>query len=178
MSQAGSRDDDEAISMIVASLRRVPNESVSTCVKSCNYLNHVLMRMEANEAGADEALELDLEGYVCEAPGYNVFIVKDGVLRTPGDNILRGITRQTVLDFAERNGWPVAVGRVQPFDVYTADEAFLTSTAGGIVPVGRLDGRVIGSGGRGPITEKLQHAYLELLESGHESTPLPRHASA
>jgi branched-chain amino acid aminotransferase len=173
ISQAGVRREDEAISMIVSSLRRVPNESLSTSVKSCNYLNHVLMRLEANEARADEALELDLEGYVCEAPGYNVFIAKKGTLTTPADNILHGITRQTVIDLAERAGIPVKLGRVQTFDVYTADEAFLTSTAGGVVPIGRLDSRLIGNGTRGPITRRMQEDYLALLESGAESTPIP-----
>lgn len=172
MSQAGDLDQDGAISMIVSSMRRVPNESISTAVKSCNYLNHVLMRLEANEAGADEALELDMEGYVCEAPGYNVFVVKKGVLTTPGDNILRGITRQTVIDLAAQSNLEVRVGRVQPFDFYTADEAFLTSTAGGIVPIGTLDSRVIGDGKRGPITRQLMDAYQSLLETGTESTPV------
>lgn len=174
LSQAGDRDPDSAISMIVSSMRRVPNESISTCVKSCNYLNHVLMRLEANEAGADEALELDLEGYVCEAPGYNVFCAKKGVLTTPADNILRGVTRQTAIDLATDAGIEVRTGRLQPFDFYTADEAFLTSTAGGIVPIGSLDSRVVGDGKRGPITRGIQDAYQALLESGTHSTPIPR----
>lgn len=172
LSQAGHRDPDDAISMVVSSMRRVPNESLSTCVKSCNYLNHVLMRLEANQAGADEALELDLEGYVCEAPGYNVFRAKKGVLTTPADNILRGITRQTVVELAGQAGIEVRAGRLQPFDFYTADEAFLTSTAGGVVPVGSLDGRTVGDGRRGPITRRIQDAYQALLESGIQSTPV------
>jgi len=106
MSLVGARGEDEAITMIVSSMRRVPNESLSTRIKSCNYLNHVLMRMEANEAGADEALELDLEGYVCEAPGYNVFLVKGGALRTPADNILCGVTRQAVIGSGPGSGDP------------------------------------------------------------------------
>lgn len=174
VSQAGARDADDAISMIVSSMRRVPNESLSTRVKSCNYLNHVLMRLEANEAGADEALELDLEGYVCEAPGYNVFCAKKSVLTTPADNILRGITRQTVIDLAGQAGVEVRVGRLEPFDFYTADEAFLTSTAGGVVPIGRLDSRIVGDGRRGPITRRLQDAYQALLEAGSQSTPITR----
>lgn len=172
LSQAGDRDPDDAISMVVSAMRRVPNESISTQVKSCNYLNHVLMRIEANNAGADEALELDMEGYVCEAPGYNVFCVRKGVLTTPADNILRGITRQTVIELAEELGAQVTSGRLQPFDFYNADEAFLTSTAGGVVPIGRLDGRLIGDGKRGPVTRELQAGYLKLLESRTQSTPV------
>lgn len=169
MSQAGEKDPTAGLSMVVSSLRRVPNESTSTRVKSCNYLNHVLMRLEANQCGADEALELDCEGYVCEAPGYNVFVVKKGVLSTPADNILRGITRETVLGLAADAGITTLIGRVDVFDAYTADEAFLSSTAGGIVPIARLDGRVIGSGRRGPITELIQERYQALLESGEQS---------
>jgi branched-chain amino acid aminotransferase len=153
-------------------MRRVPNECTSTKVKSCNYLNHVLMRMEANEAGADDAIELDLEGYVCEAPGYNVFAVKRGALVTPADNILMGITRDTVMELASAAGLPCRPGRVQVFDLYNADEVFLSSTAGGIVPVVQLDGRTIGTGRAGPITVQFRESYQRLLESGVNSTPV------
>jgi branched-chain amino acid aminotransferase len=171
MSQAGAAGDS-GIKMIVSSMRRVPNECTSTRIKSCNYLNHVLMRMEANEAGADDAIELDLEGYVCEAPGYNVFAAKRGTLSTPADNILMGITRDTVMELAAQAGLPCRPGRVQVFDLYNADEVFLSSTAGGIVPVVQLDGRVIGNGRAGPITAKIRESYQRLLESGENGTPV------
>lgn len=171
MSQAGTAGDD-GIRMIVSSMRRVPNECTSTKIKSCNYLNHVLMRMEANEAGANDAIELDMEGYVCEAPGYNVFAVKRGALSTPADNILMGITRDTVIELARDAGLPFRAHRLQVFDLYNADEVFLSSTAGGIVPVVQLDGRVIGNGRPGPITVQLRESYHKLLESGANSTPV------
>ncbi len=170
VSQAGEKSAKTGLNMITPSLRRVPNECFSTKIKSCNYLNNVLMRMEANEAGADDALALDVEGYVCEAPGYNVFMVKKGVLTTPRDNILVGITRQTVIELAEQAQLPVVEGRIQPFDLYNADEVFLTSTAGGVVPVTELDGRTIGSGEPGPVTQEMQDRYVALLESGEKST--------
>jgi branched-chain amino acid aminotransferase len=94
-----AEQENTGIRMIVSSMRRVPNECLSSKIKSCNYLNHILMRLEANEAGADDAIELDMEGYVCEAPGYNVFMVKRGILYTPRDNILAG-------DGARRDGRP------------------------------------------------------------------------
>ena len=169
MSQADAAGN-QGIRMKVSSMRRVPNECGSTKVKSCNYLNHVLMRLEANEAGADDAIELDLEGYVCEAPGYNVFNVKRTTLRTPADNILMGITRDTVIDLARAAGLTVDVGRVQVFDLYTADEMFLSSTAGGIVPVISLDGRVIGNGTVGPVTTCIAKEYHRLLDGGSSST--------
>lgn len=104
MSLVGARGEDEAITMIASPMRRVPNESLSTRIKSCNYLNHVLMRMEASEAGADEALEFDLEDCVCEPPGYNVFLVKHGARCTPADNIVCGVMRpsSSILKFE----WP------------------------------------------------------------------------
>ena len=168
MSQAGAAGE-RGIKMIVSSVRRIPNECISTKIKSCNYLNHVLVRMEANEAGADDGIELDVEGYVCEAPGYNVFVVKRSILLTPADNILLGITRSTVIELAETRGVPVTVGRIQVFDLYNADEVFLSSTAGGIVPVVQLDGRTIGSGKPGPITKMIHDSYQSLLESGEKS---------
>lgn len=172
MSLADQDAETGGIRMIVASLRRIPNECLSTKIKSCNYLNHILMRMEANEAGADDAIELDMEGYVCEAPGYNVFVVKQGVLHTPRDNILVGVTRQTVIELAEAAGIPVVEGRLQPFDLYNADEVFLSSTAGGIFAVVELDGRAIGEGKQGPVTGQMRDAYTALLEGGERSTPV------
>jgi branched-chain amino acid aminotransferase len=165
-------EDGRGIRMIVSSLRRIPDQCLSTKIKSCNYLNHILMRMEANEAGADDAIELDMEGYVSEAPGYNVFMVKGGALNTPRDNILVGVTRATVLELAAEAGIPVVEGRLQPFDLYNADEVFLSSTAGGIFAVGELDGRTIGDGRMGPVTRQMRDGYLALLESGTRSTPV------
>jgi branched-chain amino acid aminotransferase len=167
-----AEQENTGIRMIVSSMRRVPNECLSSKIKSCNYLNHILMRLEANEAGADDAIELDMEGYVCEAPGYNVFMVKRGILYTPRDNILAGITRQTVMELAETAGLPVVEGRIQPFDLYNADEVFLSSTAGGVFPVAQLDGRRIADGKPGSVTRKLRADYLALLERGDSSTPV------
>jgi branched-chain amino acid aminotransferase len=174
MSLVEEDEETAGIRMIVSSLRRIPNECISSKIKSCNYLNHVLMRLEANETGVDDAIELDMEGYVCEAPGYNVFMVKKRVLYTPADNILLGITRETVLELAQAESLKITQGRMQPFDLYNADEVFLSSTAGGIFPVVELDGRTIGDGKAGPITMKLRAAYLALLKSGEKSTPVSR----
>ena len=163
---------EEGIRAGISSMRRIPSESLDAKIKCCNYLNHILMRMEANEAGLDEAIELDIAGYVAEAPGYNVFMVTRGVLYTPGENILVGVTRQTVMELAAAEGIETVVSRFTPFDLYNADEVFLTSTAGGIFAVREVDGRTIGRGGPGPITQMLNQKYLELLESGEQSTPV------
>lgn len=174
MSLVAGGGEERGIKMIVSSLRRIPNECMSTKIKSCNYMNHILMRMEANEAGADDAIELDMEGYVCEAPGYNLFTVKKGVLYTPRDNVLLGVTRQTAIELAAAMGIPVVEGRIQPFDLYNADEVFLSSTAGGIFSVVEVDGRVIGEGKPGPVSGRIRDAYLALLEGGEQSTPVVR----
>ena len=136
-----------------------------------NYQNHVLMRLEANEAGYDDAIELTIDGFVAEAPGYNVFVVKNGKLFTPPDNILMGITRQTVFELAYDESIQVLTERISPFDLFTADEVFFSSTAGGIFPVISVDGRTVGSGKPGIITEKMRNGYNDLLESGKKSTP-------
>jgi len=172
LAQAGRDGGAQGIRMITSPIRRVPNDSWSTKIKSCNYLNHVLVRLNANERGADDGLELDMEGYVCEAPGYNVFMVRDGRLLTPCDDILMGITRGTVMELAEEVGIPVITARIQPFDLYNAHEMFLSSTAGGIVPVVELDRRRIGRGCPGPVTVQLRARYEALLESGVQRTPV------
>ncbi len=172
LSLVDSAAQQEGIRAGISSLRRIPSECLDAKIKCCNYLNHIMMRMEANEAGLDEAIELDIDGYVAEAPGYNVFMVKQGTLYTPGENILVGITRQTVIELAAAEGMETVVGRLTAFDLYNADEVFLTSTAGGIFAVREVDGRAIGRGGPGPITQLLNQMYVELLESGERSTPV------
>lgn len=155
----------------ISSMRRIPSECLDAKIKCCNYLNHILMRMEANEAGLDEAIELGMDGYVAEAPGYNIFIVKKGALYTPAENILIGVTREAVFELAADEGIPVNEARLTSFDLYNADEIFLCSTAGGIFPVTEVDGRRIGTGAPGPVTGRINELYLALLESGEKSTP-------
>ncbi|MBI3943052.1 MAG: branched-chain-amino-acid transaminase [Chloroflexi bacterium] len=172
MSLAGDDQELQGIRVKVASWRRIPDECLPSQVKSCNYLNHILMRMEANEAGYDDALELTTQGYVAEAPGYNVFTVKQGRIYTPDEEILYGITRETVFEIAARHQIAVIAGRLTVFDCYVADEVFYSSTAGGIFPVKEIDGRVIGDGRPGPITRLVHGAYQDLLASGTQSTPV------
>ena len=172
LSLIDSSVQQEGIRAGISSMRRIPSECLDAKIKCTNYLNHILMRMEANEAGLDEAIELDIGGYVAEAPGYNVFMAKHGVLYTPGENILVGVTRQTVMELAAAEGIETVEGRLTAFDLYNADEIFLTSTAGGIFAVREVDGRTIGHGRPGPITQMMNQKYMELLESGAQSTPV------
>jgi branched-chain amino acid aminotransferase len=129
-----------------------------------NYLNSILAVQEAVEAGCDEALLLDHEGYVAEGSGENIFIVRRGKLYTPDlTSALEGITRETVFTIARENGLEVIEKRITRDEVYIADEAFFTGTAAEVTPIREVDGRTIGNGGRGPITEKLQALYFDYV---------------
>ena len=127
-----------------------------------NYTNSILALHEALDSGCDEALLLDNEGYVAEGSGENVFLIKDGVLHTPElTSCLAGITRSTVFTLAEELGLQILERRITRDEVYIADEAFFTGTAAEVLPIQSLDGRTIGGGSRGPITEAIQSAYFD-----------------
>ena len=127
-----------------------------------NYINSMLALREALDSGAEEALLLDNEGYVAEGSGENVFVVRDGRISTPDlTSCLDGITRKTIFALAQELGHEMVERRITRDDVYVADEAFFTGTAAEVVPIRELDGRTIGSGSRGPITEQLQTMYFD-----------------
>ncbi|MDL0433327.1 branched-chain amino acid transaminase [Marinobacter sp. TBZ242] len=135
-----------------------------------NYINSMLALNEAIASGCEEALLLDNEGYVAEGSGENIFIMRDGVLHTPElTSCLEGITRQTILDFAKELNIPVKERRITRDEVYIADEAFFTGTAAEVLPIRELDGRVIGAGKRGPLTEKLQGMYFDAVKGKSEA---------
>lgn len=130
-----------------------------------NYINSMLALNEAIASGCEEALLLDNEGYVSEGSGENIFVYRDGVLHTPElTSCLEGITRQTILDFCKELNIPVRERRITRDEVYIADEAFFTGTAAEVLPIRELDGRVIGAGKRGPLTEKLQSMYFDAVK--------------
>lgn len=127
-----------------------------------NYINSMLALKEALDSGCEEALLLDNEGYVAEGSGENIFLVKNGVLITPElTSCLEGITRATIMQFAEDLGIKVIERRITRDEVYVADEAFFTGTAAEVLPIQELDRRIIGSGRRGPVTEKMQTMYFD-----------------
>jgi branched-chain amino acid aminotransferase len=129
-----------------------------------NYVNSILAVREAIDAGCDEALLLDHEGYVAEGSGENIFIVRRGKLYTPDlTSVLEGITRETIMTIAREQGLEVIEKRITRDEVYVADEAFFTGTAAEVTPIRELDGRAIGGGTRGPITEKLQSLYFDYV---------------
>lgn len=129
-----------------------------------NYMNSTMALQEALRDGYDEALLLDVDGFVAEGSGENVFIVRNGVIFTPDlTSALEGITRETIMTIAKEFGYEIREKRITRDEVYVADEAFFTGTAAEVTPIRELDGRKIGSGSRGPITEKLQSTYFDLV---------------
>ncbi len=137
-----------------------------------NYINSMLALNEALSCGYDEALLLDTQGYVMEGSGENVFIVRNGVLYTPDlTSALDGITRTTIITLAREQGLEVRERRITRDEVYIADEAFFTGTAAEVTPIRELDGRAIGSGTRGPITERLQKLYFDQVHGRREEHP-------
>ena len=130
-----------------------------------NYMNSMLALQEALADGYDEALLLDNEGYVAEGSGENIFIVRKGIMYTPDlTSALEGITRETIMQFAQENDIVVKEKRITRDEVYVAEEAFFTGTAAEVTPIRELDNRQIGDGKRGPITEKLQKRYFDCVE--------------
>jgi len=130
-----------------------------------NYINSMLALREALDSGCEEALLLDNEGYVAEGSGENFFMVYDGVIYTPElTSCLDGITRKTIFQLAAECGYEVREKRITRDEVYVADEAFFTGTAAEVLPIRELDGRVIGAGERGPVTEKLQTLYFDAVK--------------
>lgn len=156
----------KGLEMVTVATRRNLPEACNPRVKSLNYLNNICARIEANLAGVPEAVMLNQEGYVAEATGDNIFIVKNKVLITPPPSagILEGITRNTVIEIAGQKGIRVVEKLFTRYDIYNADECFLTGTAAEIIPAVKLDGRTIGDGHPGRMTWELIHAFRELTK--------------
>ena len=162
------------IRLITASVRRNSPATLDSKIHHNNLLNNILAKIEADVAGADDALMLDLHGFVAETNATNVFLVKDGVLVTPhADACLPGITRAIVLELAGEDGIPTRERNVSLTEIYTADEVFTSGTMGELSPVLEVDGRVIGVGGPGPITTKLQELHRRRATEEGESLPRP-----
>jgi len=156
----------QGLEIIVASTRRNVCEALSPEIKSLNYLNNILAKMEATKAGVEEAIMLNYDGHVAECTGDNIFIAKGGRLFTPPvtAGILKGITRQSVLDIAGRSGIAASENILTTRDLFGADECFLTGTAAEIVPVAKIDNKVIGKGKPGEITFKLREEFGKLTQ--------------
>lgn len=158
---------EQGMEVITAATIRNHPDALDPRVKSLNYLNNILAKLEANRAGVPEAIMLNHLGHVAECTADNIFIVKQGVLSTPArhSGLLDGITRRTVLELAERLKITAREETLTRHDLFTADEMFLTGSGAEIVPVTRVDARPIGQGTPGPVTGRLREAYHKLVRS-------------
>ncbi len=155
------------LAIITCATRRPSPGALMPQVKSLNYLNNVMAKVEAIQANALEAVMLNEQGYVAECTGDNLFIVKDGTLHTPliSDGALNGITRAVIIDLAAELGVPFRERSLTRYDIFIADECFLTGTAAEVIPVVALDRRAIGSGKPGPLTQRFMEAFKHLVNS-------------
>jgi branched-chain amino acid aminotransferase len=152
------------LDVVTCATRRIPHGALSPMVKSLNYLNNVMAKIEAINAGAGEGLMLNEQGFVAECTGDNIFIVKNGVISTPpiASGALAGVTRAVVFDLAHEFGIPIFEPMMTRYDIFTADECFLTGTAAEVIPAVNLDTRPIGDGKPGPVTRRLMARFSEL----------------
>ena len=155
---------ENGLKIVTASLIRNHPNALNPRIKSLNYLNNILAKIEAIRAGCLEALMLNHKGEVAECTGDNVFIVKNGVIRTPPTDagILEGVTRDVVMELAHKAGFPLVEATLTRHDIYAAEECFLTGTAAEVIAVTECDGRVIGTGRQGPVTKQLRDAFVRL----------------
>lgn len=162
--------DKGGITLITAGIRRIPPDCVDQNIHSCNLINSILAKIQANAAGADDALMLDLSGFVAETNATHVFVVHGGTVLTSRTVACpEGITRATVLELCAANGIPHAERDLSLMEVYRADEVFCTGTMGELVPVETIDGRPIGQGVPGPMTERLSTLFAERVRRGGEA---------
>lgn len=160
------------IDLHVSAYLRIPPASVDPTAKNFHWGDMIRATFDCYEAGCDLPVVVDLEGNIAEGPGFNVFAVRGGTVTTPGGTCLEGITRRTALDLMAEMNVRAEVGAVSPDDLRAADEVFLTSTAGGILPVTRIDHAPVGDGAVGPVTTRLRDLYWRRHDEGWDATPI------
>ncbi|HJJ98848.1 MAG TPA: branched-chain-amino-acid transaminase [Methanocorpusculum sp.] len=161
---------EKGLTAVTVCVRRNTPDSLPPNIKSLNYLNNILGKIEANYKGGDEAIFLDRTGKLAEGSGDNIYLVKNGKLYTPPTiNNLKGITRQVLLELLDRLGIPYEIGELGLFDLYTADEVMVTGTAAEICSITKIDGRVIGDGRPGSVYRKLVPAFQECTQTDGEA---------
>ena len=165
---------ERGLDIITVPTTRNLHSALNPAIKSLNYLNNILAKIEANNGGCEEAIMLNSEGYVAECTGDNVFIIKAGQMFTPplSAGALYGITRSVVMDMAREASIPVSEPNLTRYDLFNADECFLTGTGAELIPVVKIDGRVIGTGKPGPVTKSLVQRYRALTQVSGESIGL------
>lgn len=157
---------------VISSIPRIPPESVDPTVKNYHWLDMERSLFEAYDRGADTVILLGTDGNVTEGPGFNVFAVVNGTVVTPDRGVLEGITRQTVIDICRERGMPLEIRSISREEFLDADEVFLSSTAGGVMPVTRLEERILGNGAPGAVTTALRQAYWARHRHSGDCTPV------
>jgi len=165
---------EKGVKTIISWVKRDPVDATSHEIKSMNYLNSILAKIEANNAGVDEAICLDKTGFVCEGAGENIFIVKEGKIITPpiSSGALHGITRGVVMKLAEKLGYPVIERNITPNELFNADEVFFTGTAAEVTPISEINKRIIRDGKPGPITKRLMKEFDKATKDPKEGTTI------
>ncbi len=165
---------ENGINTIITWVKRNPVDAATHEMKSLNYLNSILGKIEANNVGADEAICLDTTGYVCEGVGENIFMVCDGKLLTPpiSSGALDGITRALIIGLAKKLGIEVTERNITPNELFTADEVFFTGTAAEVAPIRDVNRRVIGTGKPGPVTKRIMREFENATKDPNEGTPI------
>jgi branched-chain amino acid aminotransferase len=164
--------DPKTVRLMISTIRRDAVDATTHEIKSLNYLNSILAKIEANNAGADDAILLDRRGFVSEASVTNLFMIKNGKISTPSSSagILHGITRARVIDLCRDLGYEVAERDITPFEVFTADEVFLVGTKSEILGVGAVGDMRIGNGVAGPLTRRLVQEFTKVVQNPEEGT--------
>ena len=167
-----SEAKEQGATAMISWVKRDPVDATSHEIKSLNYLNSIMAKIEANISGVDEAICLDKNGYVCEGVAENIFIAKSGKLFTPPSSTgaLPGITAQAVKNLARKSGYETEERNITPYELFNADEVFFTGTAAEIVPVREINRRQIGDGRPGPITKRLMQEFAELVRDPREGS--------
>ncbi|MBX5326875.1 branched-chain-amino-acid transaminase [Candidatus Bathyarchaeota archaeon A05DMB-4] len=165
---------EKGITAMITWVRRDAIDATSHEVKSLNYLNSILAKIEANNAGVEEAISLGRTGYVCEGVAENIFLVRDNIIFTPPSSTgaLPGITAQVITRIAKKMGYAVVERNISPTELFTADEVFFTGTAAEVIPVREINKRTIGNGKPGPVTKRLMEEYQKVVRDPKEGVPI------
>jgi branched-chain amino acid aminotransferase len=165
---------EKGITTVIVWVKRDPVDATTHEIKSLNYLNSILGKIEANITGADEAICLNRAGFVCEGVGENIFIAKEGKIFTPpvSSGALDGITRTVIMRLAEKLGYTVTERNITPNELFNAEEVFFTGTAAEVTPIRKINERIIGKGKPGPVTKRIMEGFYKLTKDPKEGTPI------
>ncbi len=169
---ANEEQRERGLKLVISSVQRIPPQSVDPVIKNYHWLDFTRGLFEAYDRGGETTVLVDGEGNISEGPGFNIFAVRNGAIVTTGHGTLAGITRRTVIELCQETGTPCRGDTLDPDELRGADEVFISSTAGGVMPVTEVDGAVIGEGKPGAITTQLRDLYWSKKEAGWHATPV------